>query len=105
MADGLVMPDRSEEQEGVFSFYLGEMRARARTAAIPGRAESEEAIGLGMIHEIGTGSSRSGLTATPKGSPRVMEQVRADYEALRIRILDEAEEIRAARLENGAELR
>jgi hypothetical protein len=53
MADGLVMPDRSEEQEGVFSFYLGEMRARARTAAVPGRAESEEAIGLGMIHETG----------------------------------------------------
>jgi hypothetical protein len=125
MSEGLKVWDRGEEEEGVFSFYLGEMRARAWLAAHPEQADSELATALAMIHEVGNNPINGWAYGDPEGlaaiiervvahdrvNPNlqipnnVMEKVRVDYEALRDRLLEEADEIRSERAANGAEVR
>ncbi|EYD76319.1 hypothetical protein Rumeso_02077 [Rubellimicrobium mesophilum DSM 19309] len=132
MSEGLKAWNRGEgegnegaAEEGVFSFYLGEMRARAWLAAYPEQEGSDLATTLAMIHEVGNNPINGWAYGDPEGlaaiinrmvahdraNPNlqipygVMEEVRGEYESLRDQLLEQADEIRAERAATGAEVR
>ena len=134
MAEGLTTWDRGDgpgeddvalAEEGVFSFYLGELRARAWLAAHPEKHSSEEAQGLATFYELGNHPINGWAFGDPealaaivervlahdRANPDpaipadVMDQTRAGFEGFRLQILEQADQIRADRIAAGADVR
>jgi hypothetical protein len=134
MSEGLTTWDRGDgpgeddvalAEEGVFKFYLGELRARAWLAAHPEKHSSEEAQGLSMFYELGNHPINGWALGDPEGLAAivervlahdradpdlsiptdVMEQTRVGFESFRLQLLAQADQIRADRIAAGAEVR
>jgi hypothetical protein len=134
MAEGLTTWDRGDgpgeddvalAEEGVFSFYLGELRARAWLAAHPEKHSSEEAQGLATFYELGNHPINGWAFGDPEALAAivervlahdraypdpaipadVMDQTRAGFEGFRLQILEQADQIRADRIAAGADVR
>jgi hypothetical protein len=132
MAEGIQIWRRGESEddqrvaeEGVFTFYLGELRARAWLLAHPEMFGSEAEQSLSMFYSIGNESISGWVGGDPEGLADIvervlahdranpdlaipadaMEQARAAFEDFRLQILDQADEIRAQRLAAGEEVR
>lgn len=109
----------------MFSFFLGELRARAWLIARPEMHESEAGQALSIFIGLGDKTVYGWAGGDPEGMAAIlervlaydranpdlsipadaMEQTRATFESFRLQLLDRADEIRARRIAAGAEVR
>ncbi len=117
--------DLAMAEEGVFRFYLGELRARAWLIAHPDMHDTEAGQSLSMFYAIGNEPINGWAQGDPEGLAAIiervlahdranpdlaipsdaMETVRATFTSFRLQLLDQADEIRARRIAAGAEVR